>query len=543
MSDGRRRVGERNLWVVDTEDDSKGNLYHVVFYDGETYQTFTSAEAAVLWLESQKEKALCFAVNLEYDVLNLFRDGYSRLRWQFGRSKLISVGFKRWLFYDSLNHFKISVEGMGKYVEAKKLPFDPQSLDYCKADCRTTYQFISRMVDLYKRIGFKKMKSTLPSTVYAFWLKKYSPFYLPRLSEATLDDYRPAYYGGRVDCFFVGKVQGPVRVVDVNSLFPFVMQREYPSPYQAERRFSLESFGITTAQVEVRQDVPVLPYRTKTGKLIYPNGRFSGTWVNDELLYAVRRGGCRIVKVLDSTTFPVRCVPFRSFVRDFYRRRTSTSDPFMRDLYKLAMNALYGKFGQGREKTNVMPKSEWLKGKKLNTDKIYIYGDLVIYVTQDRYPVNTNMVWAAYTTAFARLYLHEWLTKIKAAGGRLLYCDTDSVFYLHPKPLVPVGEKLGAFKDEGVYTEADIRLPKMYRLSSGARVVVKAKGVGKKYQEAFFENGEVLVKRPVKFRESLRRNLTPNFWMDTPKTNHLKYDKGEVLKDGTVRPFTLAVGG
>lgn len=529
-------VNGKELFVFDTEDDSKGNIYWIVFYNGRKYYTFNNCAEAFKFITEYPKKIICFAVNLEYDIINTFRGNYEKIRWLFGKSRLISVRYKKFIFYDTLNHWKFSVAQMGKYIKAKKLPFNPQSLKYCKMDCKVTYDFVLSMLTRYNKLGFK-IKSTLPSTVYNFWLTNHSPFRLGRIDEATLDTYKHAYYGGRTECFFIGKLMGKIHTVDVNSLYPYVMTKEYPNPYIVEKKFNLNAYGLTHARVEVKRHIPVLPYRTKTGKLIYPEGRFSGWWTNDELRYSQ----AKILKVYDSYTFPVVCYSFKDFITSFYDKRRRTKDELLNMTYKISMNSLYGKFGQGREKTNVISLANYVKNKrKLKSDNIAIYGNIVIYSTLDRYPINTNMLWAIYTTSFARIYLHKYLELVNTNGGRLLYCDTDSIFYKADKAIIGCGDTLGGFKSEGIYKGIEVKLPKLYRLI-GVKDKIKAKGVPKKSQDIFFDKGEVSFQKPIKFKESLRRNLTANMWVKHTKTNNYTYDKGVILNDGTVKPLNIVI--
>ena len=527
-------VNGKELFVFDTEDDSQGNIYWIVFYNGHKYYSFNNTQSAFKFITEYPKKAICFAVNLEYDIINTFRGNYPRIRWLFGKSRLISCRYKKFIFYDTLNHWKLSVAKMGKHIGAAKLPFNPQNLKYCERDCKVTYDFVLSMLRRYNRLGFK-IKATLPSTVYNYWLNNYSPFRLGRIDEDLLDTYKQAYYGGRTECFYIGKLKGRIHTVDVNSLYPYVMRGEYPNPYIVEDKFDLKSYGITNARVEVNTRLPILPYRTKTGKLIYPNGRFSGWWTNDELRYSQ----AKILKVYKSYTFPVVCFPFKNFIDDFYQRRKRAKDELLNMTYKISMNSLYGKFGQGRERTNVISLTNYVKNKgKIKSDNIAIYDNIVIYSTIERYPINTNMVWSIYTTSLARIYLHKYLAYVREKGGQLLYCDTDSIFYKCGNVIISYGVNLGEFKNEGIYKGIDIKLPKLYMLI-GEPIKIKAKGVPKKNQLEFFNKGEVSFDKPIKFRESLKRNLTANKWVKHTKTNNYSYDKGIILNSGEVMPLKI----
>ena len=353
-----------------------------------------------------------------------------------------------------------------------------------------------------------------------------------------LDTFKKSYYGARTECFYIGKIKGKIYSIDINALYPFVMTKQYPYPYSWSDKFDLTKYGITYCQVRVRRELPVLPYRyfynPSQWKLIFPQGTFSGYWCNDELRYSK----CEILKVYRSWTFDLNCWPFKKFVNDFYARRLKVkNNDLLNMLYKISLNSLYGKFGQNNEQTKIISLKKYVNIDKLHSHNINIYGDIVAYTLDDKYPINTNMIWAIYTTAFARCYLHSYLELIRAKGGKILYCDTDSIFYQADQRIIKTYKsKLGKFKDTGKYKSLEIKLPKLYHLGSK---IYKAKGVRKKYQQEFFENGVVEYKQPIRFRESLIRNLKPNYWYNKIKTINSQYDKGRILESGDVLPLKI----
>lgn len=57
---------------------------------------------------------------------------------------------------------------------------------------------------------------------------------------------------------------------------------------------------------------------------------------------------------------------------------------------------------------------------------------------------------AIYVTSYARLHLYSYMEKVLDIGGKLLYCDTDSIQYVirRGQPTVEEGEALGQMKRE-----------------------------------------------------------------------------------------------
>ena len=97
----------------------------------------------------------------------------------------------------------------------------------------------------------------------------------------------------------------------------------------------------------------------------------------------------------------------------------------------------------------------------------YEYGDKFVQPNP-----NTNVVIAAFTTAYARLQLYDELDML---GERVLYYDTDSVIYLRqpgqPEPRLGnyIGEHITVFASGG---------PKNYGYkTSGGKIDIKVRGI------------------------------------------------------------------
>ena len=66
-------------------------------------------------------------------------------------------------------------------------------------------------------------------------------------------------------------------------------------------------------------------------------------------------------------------------------------------------------------------------------------------------PPDTNCLHvAAFVTSYARLHLYKYMEEVRRINGQLLYCDTDSIFYVTKRGgnCVDEGEALGQMKRE-----------------------------------------------------------------------------------------------
>jgi len=522
--------------AVDTEDDTKGNVIWINFFDGNKHFSFKDKKLAVNFLDNlNSSRYLIWACNLEYDICNIF-DSLSKVILRFGRDRLISCQYKKCLFYDTINHWSMSVKEMGEYINYPKLKFNPSDLEYCKRDTEIVYKFVSIMLDKYKEIGDFKIKPTISSMSLDFW-SKLSNFRFKRLDKDFIEKIKPAYFGGRAECFYIGKIKGDIYYVDVNSMYPYCMLNDLPYPYYYQKYFDLNSFGITKARVKSDLEIPILPYRLKDGRVIYPNGEFNGTWSNLELKKAVDLG-VKIKRVYYSFTYPIKCQPFKEYILNLYQKRKNTSDIFLKYLYKKLMNSLYGKFAQGNERIKIMEFEKFRERKKI-PDRYVVYNDIVLFKTLGDYPVHSNFIFSIYITSYARVYLYDLIQKIRNLGGQVIYCDTDSIIYKNKIDL-DNSLDLGGLKLEGRYKEIEIKSAKEYKLvDTQDKIYFKIKGIPELLKEEYFNNNYVEFKKPLRIREAIRRNLKPNLWIDYKKAKVIMYDKGKVLPDGRVMPLKI----
>ncbi|XP_070548904.1 uncharacterized protein [Ptychodera flava] len=154
------------------------------------------------------------------------------------------------------------------------------------------------------------------------------------------------------------------------------------------------------------------------------------------------------------------------YIREYFDREGILLDktkihrnPGQRALAKLMLNSMWGKFAQ----RNNFPRLQYIKEPaelfRLLTSEQHIVNNLsfvnddmiaVQHTLWDEFvegAVNTNVVIAAFTTAYARLKLYDLL---EALGERVLYFDTDSVIFVSKPDQYepPLGDYLGDLTNE-----------------------------------------------------------------------------------------------
>lgn len=519
-------------WAFDTEDDSKGRVYWVNFYNGVEHTSFDRYERAIEWILDQQGSF--WAVNLEYDLINLFNallDKVCVLTYGgFGLLKATVYG-KPVKFFNTLRHWPLSVEEMGDRLGYPKLPFEPQNLAYCQRDTEITWRFVGEMLARYDALGMEDVGATLPSTALKFYLSRFCEVaYQRHESLEVWEKLTHARYGGRCEVFHVNPVESAVHEYDINSSYPHAMHsQEFPNLLTvrtANKSPDLSKAGIARVTIiSPEREFPVLPHRDpESKKLLFPIGRLTGTWTYPELRLALDEG-YRIQTVHDSIEYDLMPSPFHGYIDFLYKKRLEVkgSDELMSYTLKIAMNSTFGKFGEE--------------------------GDLQVISRGQRYtlsqvPKHSNMIWAAYILAYGRMALYGYM-KQASSLGRLLYVDTDSVFVrAKRKPFGEGSTGLGALAFKGTYHYAHFRLPKLYRLDDH----YKAKGVPldrrhkedeERLKREFFYDGVAEFLKPYRFIEARRVNEQANVWREVTKQRNARYDKREVRPDGSTWPLTV----
>jgi len=437
-------------------------------------------------------------------------------------SRVVQARLNGTLFRDSYalipvslaTHQKTEIE-YWKMEREHREQHKPEILSYLKDDCVNLHVLVSAFIDEFGT------HLTMASAA----LKQLAGFHpYDKMSGDKQDaQFRQFYYGGRVEYFEQGTLRGPLKIYDVNSMYPSVM-RDYQHPITDQ--FNVISgraayndkiiAKCAFAEVECFSE-GAFPFRAvdEQNKLYFPHAKRVYFVTGHELrmalkLNAVRGLTIRFVYIAEKTT------SFAQFVDHFYnaRMKAKAEKNKLYDLfYKLILNSAYGKFAQNPEdfreflftRGDIPPTEEkwtmvWHDPESLCR----------IYERPSRQPLYVgrhNVSTAASITGAARATLFEGLRN----ATRPVYCDTDSIICegLANVPLDPV--KLGAWDLEKTGDRLSVVGRKTYALYNGNECVkVASKGVRATGDEiSRIAEGEVLefenmaptfsVKRPTKF--------------------------------------------
>lgn len=518
--------------MFDTEDNSQGQVYWVDFFNGVQHYSFDSSDRALEWIMLQKGEF--WAVNLEYDMINLFGallDPLTVLTYGgFGLLKASIYG-KPVHFRNTLRHWPMSVEEMGERLGYPKLPFDPTNLAYCQRDTEVTWRFIQAMFERYYELGIEEIKATLPSTSLEFFTSQWCKVNWFRHGDLTVWKFLArSRYGGRCEIFQTGPVRGHIHEYDINSSYPAAMKTKmFPNLDTMTRGKTitdLEKAGVAFCTVKCpSMEFPLLPYKSEVGaKLLFPTGTFQGTWTYAELRKAVEIG-YSILTVHDTIEYELMPSPFAEYIDFLYNRRMEVKgkDELMSYTLKILMNALFGKWGEEGELQVIS------RGKRY---------------TMQQVPKHSNMIWASYILSYGRLALYDYIQKA-SQYGTVLYCDTDSVFIKTRSPQIPFSGsgQLGQLAHKKSYRLAQFKLPKLYQVDES----YKAKGVpnDKKHEfpehlkKQFFEGEVAEFLKPYRWMESKKVHEQANVWHTVTKQVKSVYDKRKTLQNGRTWPLNI----
>jgi hypothetical protein len=546
--------------AVDTEDDSNGNvtLIDFCFDSGKGIEHFTtpSLEEAHKFIYLKRKQCVFVAHNLEYDIINLFRDSnYKHIRQLTYTSRLIAAKLVNLnhRFIDSFNFFPGTLKKMGETVGLTKGILDPNSIEYVQMDTLILYTFMIMFQKTVNALDLELGSTIGKLAMNAFRKHHLSREYLPYNEQDSID----SYFGGRCELFWKGEIEGDIRYADVNSMYPTAMCKNMPDTNCMGTITDLDCiYGFANVTVNVPHDtfVPVLPVRMSG--LMFPTGRIRGTWTLHEIRRAIEKGAT-IEKFHSGSGTNVSCKPFNSYVDSFYAKRLSGESDFIKTFYKLVLNNLYGKFSQ--RNSYVECRNRIMSDEEENEKEsrlIRVYGNLYFYECPLlEPPISANYAWGTYITAYSRLILERLLTESHEHSD-LLYCDTDSVLYRHTGKDLDFDfhqTRLGALKEER-FKFANFCMPKGYMLKGYDdewKVACKGVPLPREFDKSktgtlenpqvrFMSGEKVFVQKPLRLRSSFASSSKANVWKDMSKQSHQLYTRREVRGIGPTFPRDLS---
>ena len=459
---------------------------------------------------------------------------------------------------------------------------------------------------------WKAMKKTLPN-----WKE------IEREAKEQHITIRDSLFGGRTEAFktyLKCEKNQKIYYFDVVSLYPTVNALDvYPVGFKKYVKTTVEDirsgkfFGLVKVDITPPKNlyVPVLPDNSNGKLLFHLNPMKQKTWTSIELKKALEKG-YTIDKIHAALEYKKVTGLMKKYVEHFLKLKIENTktltqekcdklneshkrmgfnfviephntceNPGMKQLAKICLNSLWGKFGQRTALSNYEFIYDYNKLlTKLNDDtkkdkSWHIINEKCVELKctdKTEYAIEADYIseiTAVFTTASARLRLYDMLAWLDPS--QLIYCDTDSVIFMvdednakHKKPsneqenmpaTVQFGDALGDWEDEckGKYhiTEIVCGGAKSYAyVTSKGEVVIKQKGITLDRANASKINFDTMTDMVLKQQNIQSEERFTFRWEDTTKDIITKYQsrsiqatassKRQLLQHDT-RPFGFSL--
>ncbi len=503
-----------------------------------------------------------FAHNSEFDYTCLFGNLYKfDNSCIFVGSRFMAAKNNGVTFYNSLCLFPMSVEYLGNSFGMKKgnlnkkfkkgtgnINVTNEDIEYCYRDC----DIIMHYLDLiFKETG--KIKPTIASSAMHIFVTKFWKPKNYRYDSDIMQKFRNSYYGGRVECFKFGKFSN-INKYDINSLYPYSCSGYFPNPFHLKqgnvksfaRIFNNESYeGCALVTVIHKKNyVGCLPL-LKASELIYPVGSWSAWYNFNELRNAIKTG---LVTIKDCKEFyyspRFKFFELIKYMHHYFEKK-NVSKGAEREIYKLLLNSLYGKFGQKNYGKQIYFKDykdayQYIKDNKTQNIEIQYFSE----ARKDCYLVvrgrENNVSWhlpliSSYICSAARITMLNYYLKY---SKYLLYTDTDSLITSKPIHKKYIKNDLGFFKQEHYAGDSVfIRGNKNYSYTSKNKTVTVIRGVPKK-NATLNKDGSYTYKKMIRTKEAIRRKLEAGKFVNVIKRDIKKYTK-RILINNDSKPIVL----
>ena len=463
-------------------------------------------------------------------------------------------------FLDTLNLWRQKLAVIGETMDLPKLPMPPPDADrstwnaYCRRDVEIIMEACLRWFAFLQAHDLGGFAPTLASqAMRAFRHRFLTDPILIDSNEEALALARAAYLGGRVECFRLGPLTGPLTLYDINSHYPHCMSTQrYPvrllahcrSPNIAEVADYTERYCVV-ARCTLATDEPVYPIQYED-KLLFPVGEFEAVLTTPELRHALARG--RVLKIAHIALYQSAPI-FWDYVHELYGLRLAAardSNKVLEWQCKKLLQSLYGKFGQrGRVFETVTQTTDPKIGVWTEIDaetgevrNLRQFGGLIQEQKSEGESRDSHPAIAAHVTAHGRMALWGWIER--AGRSHVHYVDTDSLLVdaIGASRLAPHVDPitLGKLKVEGVFASGHLYGLKDYRFGE----IIRTKGVR---ASAHWIDADTVEQEHWSTLLGLLRKGDLSAPIVERRVKHLRrvYTKGCVHPDGSIEPLRLPV--
>ena len=436
---------------------------------------------------------------------------------------------KKITFLDSLKIINQSVSQIAKTfkLEESKLEIDynaPRERGHILTDEEKEYikndvVIVAKGLEFLYKMGLEKMtagSNALFDYKMIMSRKKFEKIYTKLTFECD-KDLRQAYKGGftYLNPLYESKDVGEGEVLDVNSLYPSVMYKEllpfgepffFEGKYEYDRIYPLYIQRITCSFVLKEGKIPTIQIKHRqfidNEYLTSSNGDIVAlTLTNVDLELFFEQYNVYDLKYHCGWKFKAMHGLFTSYIDKWIKVKndaTISGNKGLRQVAKIMLNSLYGKFATGLEVRSKIP---------------YLENDIVKYqITSPERKDGVYLPMGAFITAYAREKTIRTSQAIKTYSlekyGVDMYCysDTDSIHTLLPiEELTKFCEiddvELGKWKHESHFTKARFVRQKTYLEEINGEMKITCAGLPQRcYDEVKWNDFKIGMKVDGKLR-------------------------------------------
>ncbi len=354
-------------------------------------------------------------------------------------------------------------------------------ISYCINDVHMLEDSIQKFfIDLKTRLPKLSIPTAIMSASSLAW-KVFSNNFLPickkgkdfqkaphGLLRFIYNNVKKSYYGGYTQCF--EKEMGKGYYYDINSSYPNVMKNKIPLKFI--EGYDLENYPKKEELITLHFlkswsfpkgfPYPTIPVKTKNGNYYPRTGKDTYIW-DHAYLFAKNYLGLQAEEDQEKAIHFISGDIFSEYIDTFYQIKSKESGA-LKLFSKLMLNSLYGKCGEeehdklflsnGIEISSKVDKllktGRWfMKDVQIKTEDEQVITTLTPNLDIDPSHIGSLIHIASWITSMARLEIQKVIFWIHNNGGKVYYCDTDSIFSNIPLPETLISSsELGKWKLE-----------------------------------------------------------------------------------------------
>ena len=334
----------------------------------------------------------------------------------------------------------------------------PQLPAYLKNDCYGLLEILNNFSrQLYKefQINMRDCFTGASLSKKVFYKKYYNQNKYPvyKLTKKQDKLIRDGYFGGRVECFHIGKFEEKVYYYDFTSLYPD--QGRKPLPYSPPEDVEFNHEEETPADIINKFEGHVTCMVLGTEEMLKAancHKPIHGCLLNNRLCFPYFNKWTKITlfseevklglkygykyKFINGVQFKLARF-MKSFFEDAFVKKAQEKENgnnALSNAYKIIANSGYGFWGtrtEDRDGVIVGKASDNSFKQYFNDNKLLSVGRIEDYnfirVLKELKINDNNVAVAAAISSYARMRTWNLINDIYAAGGKVFYCDTDSV--------------------------------------------------------------------------------------------------------------------